>query len=305
MQNLPLTADFLLQKTLNSKKEIMQLEKVTEWKYVDIVYKVVQNWWIRFAENTPNLIVGILVFLAIFFFSKFLSKIALRIFQNLFPKSRNQDTVVSLIGIFRFLIILAGTFMALEIMGLNGFFMKFLGSLGVAGIIAGVALKDIVSSMFSGMLVSVDKAFKVGDYVTINNISGTVEEIGFLTTKVINDEGKKVYIPNQLIFSAPFTNTTASQHRKIIIDLEIPNTENLETAKKVLLDEIKTFDFAENLDTAEVVFVRQKLGVYSLQAKFWMKQGENISNVRSEAIVKLKNRLDAEGIKTSVPTATV
>lgn len=273
-------------------------------KYIDLVIGVLENWWVKFAEFTPNLIVGILVFLFFLFTSKFLSKISVDLFQKLFPKSRNQDTVITLIGFFRFLIILIGTFITLEIMGLSGFFIKFLGSLGVAGIIAGVALKDIVSSMFSGMLVSVDKAFKVGDYVTINNISGTVEEIGFLTTKVINDEGKKVFIPNQMIFSAPFINITASQHRKIIIDLEIPNTENLEKANSVLLNEVQSFGFVQDPESAEVVFVRQKLGIYSLQVRFWMKPGENIQSVRSEAIVKLKNRLDAEGIATSVP-ATV
>ncbi|WP_277110951.1 mechanosensitive ion channel family protein [Chryseobacterium taklimakanense] len=273
-------------------------------KYLDLVIGVLENWWVKFAEFTPNLIVGTLVFLFFLYTSKFLSKISVDLFQKLFPKSRNQDTVITLIGFFRFLIILIGTFITLEIMGLSGFFIKFLGSLGVAGIIAGVALKDIVSSMFSGMLVSVDKAFKVGDYVTINNISGTVEEIGFLTTKVINDEGKKVFIPNQMIFSAPFINITASQHRKIIIDLEIPNTENLEKANSVLLNEVQSLGFVQDPESAEVVFVRQKLGIYSLQVRFWMKPGENIQSVRSEAIVKLKNRLDAEGIATSVP-ATV
>lgn len=270
-------------------------------KYIDLVWGVLENWWVKFAKFTPNLIVGLFVFLFFIYASKFLSKISVNLFQKLFPKSRNQDTVITLIGFFRFLIILIGTFITLEIMGLSGFFVKFLGSLGVAGIIAGVALKDIVSSMFSGMLVSVDKAFKVGDYVTINNISGTVEEIGFLTTKVINDEGKKVFIPNQMIFSAPFINITASQHRKVIIDLEIPNTENLEKAKSVLLNEVQNFAFVQDPENSEVMFVRQKLGIYSLQVRFWMKPGENIQSVRSEAIVKLKNRLDAEGIATSVP----
>ena len=269
-------------------------------QYFDLVQDVLQNWWLKFATHTPSLIVGLIVFFAVFFFSRFLSKLALRVFKNLFPKSRNQDTIATLIGFFRFLIILAGTFMALEIMGLNSFFLKFLGSLGVAGIIAGVALQDIAASVFSGMLVSVDKAFKVGDYVSISNISGTVEEIGFLTTKVIIDEGKKVYIPNKLIFSAPFTNITASQHRKVIIDLEIPNTENLEEAKRVLKDELKTFDCVEDPNSIEVIFVRQKLGVYNLQARFSFKKGEDLPNVRSEGIIKLKNRLDIEGIKTSV-----
>lgn len=271
-------------------------------KYIDLVWSVLENWWVKFAKFTPNLVVGLAVFTFFIYASKFLSKVLVNLYQKLFPKSRNQDTIITLIGFFRFLIILIGTFITLEIMGLNGFFMKFLGSLGVAGIIAGVALKDIVSSMFSGMLVSVDKAFKVGDYVTINNISGTVEEIGFLTTKVINDEGKKVFIPNQMIFSAPFINVTASQHRKVIIDLEIPNTENLERANKVLLNEVQSFDFVQEPEKAEVIFVRQKLGIYNLQIRFWMKPGENIQSVRSEAIVKLKNRLDAENIATSVPT---
>lgn len=272
-------------------------------KYIDLVWGVLENWWVKFAKFTPNLVVGLSIFLFFIYASKFLSKISVNLFQKLFPKSRNQDTVLTLIGFFRFLIILIGTFIALEIMGLNGFFMKFLGSLGVAGIIAGVALKDIVSSMFSGMLVNVDKAFKVGDYVTINNISGTVEEIGFLTTKVINDEGKKVYIPNQLIFSAPFINVTASQHRKVIIELEIPNTANLERAKSVLLDEVRLLDFVEEPDKSEVIFVRQKIGIYSLQVKFLLKPGENIARVRSETIVKLKKRLDIEGIATSVPAS--
>lgn len=278
------------------------MKQVKEWKYIDVVYDVFQNWWVKFAEFTPNLLAALTVFLFFVYTSKFLSQATFRIFQRFFPKSRNQDTVINLIGFFRFLILLAATYIALEIMGFTGFFLKFIGSLGVAGVIAGVALKDLVSSIFSGMLVNVDKAFKVGDYVTINNVSGTVEEIGFLTTKVINDEGKKVYIPNQLIFSAPFINISASQHRTVIIDFEIPNTEDLEKAKKVLLEEIRQAAFVSDQNTAEVIFVRQKLGIYSLQVKFSMKTGENILRVRSEAILKLKQRLDAEGIKTSNPT---
>jgi small-conductance mechanosensitive channel len=41
--------------------------------------------------------------------------------------------------------------------------------LGVAGVIAGVALKDLVSSIFSGMLIGIDKAFKVGLYYDRNS----------------------------------------------------------------------------------------------------------------------------------------
>lgn len=274
---------------------------VSKNKYVDIVYRVLERWYAKFAETTPNIVVGIIVFIVIVMMSSYLSKVSVRIFHKFFPKSKN-NSIVTLIGVFKFLIILMGAFIAFEIMGLGGFVMKFLGSLGVAGVIAGVALKDLVSSMFSGMLIGFDKAFAVGDYVSIKGISGTVETIGFLTTKVITDEGKKVYIPNQLVFSAPFINYSASSQRKVFIDLEIPNNEDLGKTKKVILEEIHTFDFADNKDSAEVIFLRQSLGIFYLEARFQMKTGEKIAQVRSEALLRIKKKLDDNGIQLATQT---
>ncbi|MHA6696316.1 mechanosensitive ion channel family protein [Chryseobacterium sp. A301] len=269
--------------------------------YIELVYHVLEDWRIRFAEFTPNLIVGIVVFSTFAFGSKYFAKITVKVVHKLFPRTRDKDTIVSLVGVFRFFILLIATFITLEIMGLNGFFMKLLGSLGVAGIIAGVALKDIVSSMFSGMLVNIDKAFKIGDYVTINGISGTVVEIGFLTTKLIADDGRKVYIPNQLIFSAPFVNYSASEYRVLSIGLEIPNTQDLQKAKQSLLDETKKFTFVDTNKNIDVFVMDQRLGIYSIEVRFTMKKGESILNVKSESILQLKKRLDQEGIETSIP----
>lgn len=269
--------------------------------YFSVVSSVLERWYLKFAQFTPKLIVGLIVFTFFLMASTFLSKVTVKLFNKLFPKSRKVETVASLAGFFRFMIILFGTFVTLEIMGLSSFFMKLLGSLGVAGIIAGVALKDLVSSMFSGILVGIDKSFKVGDVVQISNITGTVEEIGFLTTKIIADDGKKVYLPNQLIFNSPFINFSASGNRKVFIDIEIPNTQNLEKAKEVILDEVKKFDFVDNLNSAQVVLLKQNLGIFTVEAQFWMKQGKNITLVRSEALLRIKQRLDDEKISMVNP----
>jgi len=196
-----------------------------------------------------------------------------------------------------------GTFIALEIMGFSGFFLKFLGSLGVAGVIAGVALKDLVSSMFSGMLVSVDKAFKIGDYVTIGGNSGTVQDIGLLTTKLITDDGKKVYIPNQVIFNAPFFNITASPQRKIIMDFEIPIGEDITKAKRVVLDEIKSLDHVDKTDSVNVIFTSAKQGMFTMQVNFWLEIGADFGQLKSQAIMKINDRLSKEGINLVTPTS--
>ncbi|EJL72428.1 mechanosensitive ion channel family protein [Chryseobacterium populi] len=272
-------------------------------RYVDVVYRVLESWYLKFAELTPKLIVGILVFSFFLITSKYLSQASVKLFHKLFPKSQKESSLVTLIGVFRFLIVMMGTFISLEIMGFSGFLWKFIGSLGVAGVIAGVALKDLVSSIFSGMLIGIDKAFKVGDYITIGNHSGTVQEIGFLTTKIITDDGKKAYIPNQVVFNAPFYNITASPQRRIILNFEIPADEDITKAQKGILDSIKNLEQVDRADASEVIFTDLKQGVFNLQAKFWMKVGANIVQVKSDAFLKIKQRLDADNIQLVTPTS--
>ena len=271
--------------------------------YIDVVYKVLENWYVTFAELTPKLIVGILVFTFFLLTSKYLSIIAVKLFFFFFPKSQKESSLVTLIGVFRFLIMLMGTFISLEIMGFSGFLWKFIGSLGVAGVIAGVALKDLVSSIFSGMLIGIDKAFKVGDYITIGTHSGTVQEIGFLTTKILTDDGKKAYIPNQVVFNAPFYNITASPQRRIILNFEIPADEDISKAQKSILNVIKNLDNVDKLDTAEVIFTDLKQGAFNLQVKFWIKVGANLAQVRSKAYLNIKERFDEDKIQLVTPTS--
>ncbi|CAH0239589.1 hypothetical protein [Chryseobacterium sp. Bi04] len=93
----------------------------TGLSYIELVYKVLENWYITFAELTPKLIVGILVFTFFLITSKYLSVIAVKLFHRFFPKSKKESSLVTLIGIFRFLIMMLGTFISLEIMGFSGF----------------------------------------------------------------------------------------------------------------------------------------------------------------------------------------
>ncbi|WP_042720700.1 mechanosensitive ion channel family protein [Flavobacterium sp. B17] len=272
-------------------------------RYIDIVYNVLENWYLKFAEITPKLIVGIIVFTLFLFTSKYLSQISVKIFHKLFPKSKKESSLVTMVAIFRFLIMIMGTFIALEIMGFSGFLWKFIGSLGVAGVIAGVALKDLVSSIFSGLLIGIDKAFRVGDYITIGNNSGTVSEIGFLTTKLIGDDGKKVYIPNQVIFNAPFYNFTASPQRKIYLNFEIPADQDVSKAQQAVLEVVRKLDNIDRPETATAMLTDLKQGIFNLQVKFPMVVGADMMLLKSIAYLEIKKRLDSEGIQLVTPTS--
>jgi small conductance mechanosensitive channel len=84
-----------------------------------LVYKVLENWYVTFAELTPKLIVGILVF-------SFLLPVntepnCCKTLSQILSKSQKESSLVTLISVFRFLIMLMGTFISLEIMGFSGF----------------------------------------------------------------------------------------------------------------------------------------------------------------------------------------
>lgn len=271
--------------------------------YIDTITKVLENWYIAFARLTPKLIVGAIVFSFFLLTSKYLSKIAVKLFHKFFPKSTAEASVTTTVAVFRFLILVIGIFITLEIMGFSSFLWKFIGSLGVAGVIAGVALKDLVSSIFSGMLIGIDKAFKVGDYITIGNHSGTVLDIGLLTTKMTTDDGKKVFIPNQVIFNAPFYNITASPQRRIILNFEIPADEDINKAKQGILEIVQNIEELDRPENVDVVYTDLKQGVFNLQVRFWMKVGSNMLLVKNEVLTKIKDRFDADGVHLVTPTS--
>ena len=104
---------------------------MNDTKYLDLVIEIVRDWTVKVLEFLPSFGTGILVFAAFYYMSRFLSRMIVRVFQKAFPEGRNQDTIIAMIGVFRFFIILSGAFISLEIMGLNNFFMKFMGSLGI------------------------------------------------------------------------------------------------------------------------------------------------------------------------------
>lgn len=272
--------------------------------YIDIVYHTLERWYKQFAAFTPNLIAGLIVFFLFLKGSRWLSETTVKLLNKFLPKGQGRTTAVSLVGLFRFMFVLLGTFLSLEIMGLSSVLWKFIGSLGVAGVIAGVALRDLVASMFSGILVGVDKSFRVGDYIQLANYTGTVNDIGFLTTKLITDDGKVVFIPNQVIFNAPFFNISASPQRRVVLDIQIPVDEDIEKARQVIIDELERQHKKDNIqDPVQVLYSKVEDGMFYLNVNFSVPTPSQFLTKRNDSIILLSKKLKEAGIQFITPTS--
>ncbi len=127
-------------------------------------------------------------------------------------------------------------------------------SAGFASIILGIAAQSVLSNFFAGFYLIFAKPFNIGERVTINNsqfssfsstyphefqipdFTGTVEEIGFLYTKLINDENVLITIPNSTIIGSMVYNYSKFDKRVVKVRFDLPGTVNLDSFKKRFLD---------------------------------------------------------------------
>ncbi len=87
--------------------------------------------------------------------------------------------------------------------------------LSVAGLAVSLAVQGILSNLAGGLQVLTSKAFKVGDYIETNSVSGTVAEIGMAHTKLTTIDNKVIYIPNSEIASAKILNYNPQERRRV------------------------------------------------------------------------------------------
>jgi small-conductance mechanosensitive channel len=111
-------------------------------------------------------------------------------------------------------------------------------SAGVAGIAIALAAKDTLANFFGGISLFLDKVYRVGDYVIIDNTErGEVVEIGIRSTRIITRDDVLVNIPNSIMATSKIINESAPYPQyRIKIPVGVAYGSDLELVESVLLD---------------------------------------------------------------------
>jgi small-conductance mechanosensitive channel len=88
---------------------------------------------------------------------------------------------------------------------------------GIVSIVFGLVVSTFVGNILAGTLVLMTHPFKVGDTVLVNNVPGRVEEITAMATKVKNDVGGRIVIPNTAIMQGGVIITSFSGHEADVV----------------------------------------------------------------------------------------
>ncbi len=133
---------------------------------------------------------------------------------------RQNDAYHSTVGhyfaiIIRCIICLFAILAILAIWGVN--ISGLLAGVGIGGLALSLAAKDTLSNLIGGMTIILDRPFAIGDYIQLESNEGTVEAIGFRSTKLRTSETSLIILPNNKVVSEAVVNISRLQLRRISI----------------------------------------------------------------------------------------
>ncbi len=91
---------------------------------------------------------------------------------------------------------------------------SILAGLGIGGLAVALAAQDAVKNLFGSLVVLLDQPFSVGDFITVGGTSGTVEELGFRSTRVRTADDSVVTLPNSNLITSSVDNLGARRTRR-------------------------------------------------------------------------------------------
>lgn len=273
-----------------------------EIRRIDVL---LQQWETSLTNYLPKVALAFVVVILFYFTARILKKLSLKFYSKLFNKTSDVAKFIS-VTVYFFLL-LSGVFLALEILGLEGVLSKLLAGAGIIGIVAGFAFKDIASNAFAGMLLNMQRPFKDGDWVQINEHYGTIEDIGWITTSIKTVSGQEVFIPNQIIYNTTFSNFSSYNKRRVIMTSGVSYGDDLDHVKRVALEEVRKISVL--LQNEEVDFYYTSIGssTYNFEIRFWIKfvNQQDYMNAMSETIIRIKKRFEQENISIAYSVTTL
>src|SRR6056297_770683 len=270
----------------------------------NIVAGKVESWITGFIEMLPNLVVALLILILFYVIGKFARKAV----SNLLGKISANKTITNLLETIISISILGiGIFISLSILQLDGAVTSLLAGAGIIGLALGFAFQDIASNFISGIILSIRHPFGIGDIIETNGFYGEVEKMNLRNTIIRTPKGQIVYIPNKSVFENPLENYTSSGLRRIDLSCGVSYGDDLEKAKEVAIDAVKSLDNFNKKRGVEFYYDEFGGSSINFKIRFWVnfRRNPDYWSARSDAIMAITKKFDENDIMIPFPIRTL
>ena len=131
------------------------------------------------------------------------------------------------------ILLVVGIVVALDILGLVAFVGTVVGTLGLFGVVLGIALRDVIANYLPGIMLGLNPPFAPGDHVRIGKHLGRVVRVTARETILVEYDGQHLRIPNVSLLQEPIVNFQRHRERRLQVPLTLALSADLRRVQRV------------------------------------------------------------------------
>ena len=277
---------------------------------------LILGYWISihylvFKEEVELVLENAAYFLLVIDFTAILSRIVdALITEIIMPISEKSDSSFDnqLIPVIqkgvRSIIWILGIIIGLDNIGFD--ITAMIAGLGIGGLALALAAQDSVKNIFAGIMIFLDKPFRIKDRIQVDGFDGIVEEVGLRSTRLRTLEGRIVTIPNSRFTDNSVTNVTSQPTLKVKLNLGLTyDTDEVQMQKAIDILE----DIVKNQEaiTDDYAAGFNGFGDFSLNILFiyYVKPDSHWLDTQTLVNKEVLRRFNKEGLEFAFPTQTI
>ncbi len=196
----------------------------------------------------------------------------------------------------------------LQVWGIN--VTALVASLGLGGLAFALAAKDTASNMFGSFALLADKSIRIGEWIKVGGVEGTVEDIGMRTTKIRSFEKSLITVPNQIVSNSPIENFSRRGVRRIKMHIGLTygtSRDQVDAVVKEIRDMLHNHEKISKKDTLLVNF--DSFGDSSLNIFIYAftntSNWERYLNIREDIHLKIMKIVEDNGSSFAFPSQSI
>jgi potassium-dependent mechanosensitive channel len=245
-----------------------------------------------------SLLLAVIIFLMTFFISNNIpGLLEIAILQRLPFTPSGRYAIAS---IARYFIIIIGFAMTFNALGIGWSKVQWLAAAVTVGL--GFGLQEIFANFVSGLIILFERPVRVGDIVTVGNISGKVSRIQMRATTIIDWDRKELIIPNKEFVTGQVINWSLTDSiLRILIPVGIVYGSNTKLANEILLSVAKNHPDVLKEPEPSSRFVGFGESALNFELRVFIPDPDLLLEVRHDLLMEIDQRFREEKIEIAFP----
>ena len=263
---------------------------------------------LELVENVRAIAVLVLMAWFLFRFIHYAEQNILKASEG--PDSKLDKTTINAVAkLLRASVIITTVLIVMQTMGYSISGLLAFG--GIGGLAVGFAAKDLLSNFFGGLMIYLDRPFKIGDWIRSpdRSIEGVVEVIGWRQTLIRTFDKRPLYVPNSVFTSITVENPSRMLNRRIYETIGIRYDDAMKMAMivsdvKAMLQEHSDIDQNATMIVNFNEFASSSLNffIYTFtKTTDWVK----FHDIKQDVLLKIMAIIDTHGAEIAFPTQTL